>query len=111
MANSTLETKISTLYVAYEKPLAQADKNTFMSISATYDLKLETRSFRHKYESRCVYKCSKYCFMDYKHFNGNQSIGQNRSLFKCFNLLPYYLAVPTIVLQKPTQNTMTKGIS
>jgi hypothetical protein len=41
----------------------------------------------------------------------NQSIGQNRSLFKCFNLLPYYLAVPTIVLQKPTRNTMTKGIS
>jgi hypothetical protein len=35
MANSTLETKISTLYVAYEKPLAQADKNMNMIMSTS----------------------------------------------------------------------------
>lgn len=89
--------KFPTVSIGYEKAFAATDKKK------EYDL-LSTRitkdfTIGNKGEMQLNLKAGKFfnadniAFIDYKHFNGNQThIGQTDSYTTVFNLLPYYVA-------------------
>jgi hypothetical protein len=85
------------LSLGYEKTFAASDKNyeyDFVAARVNYDVTLGNKG-----TLQMVFKAGKYfnadniSFVDYKHFNGNQThIGQSDSYTNVFNLLPYYTA-------------------
>ena len=89
--------KYPNIAIGYEKAFAASDKKY------GYDL-LSTRITKdfiigNKGEMKLNFKAGKFfnadniAFVDYKHFNGNQThIGQTDSYTTVFNLLPYYVA-------------------
>ncbi|MES2410343.1 MAG: DUF5686 and carboxypeptidase regulatory-like domain-containing protein [Bacteroidota bacterium] len=86
-----------SLSLGYEKTFAATDKNyeyDFLAARVNYDVTLGNKG-----NLQLVFKAGKFfdadniSFVDYKHFNGNQThIGQTNSYTNVFNLLPYYVA-------------------
>ncbi len=87
--------KYPTLYVAYEKAIGASDKKyeyDYFNLRATYDLKLGNKgALGINMKAGAFINAQNIAFMDYKHFNGNQtSVGQDERYLNIFNLLPYY---------------------
>lgn len=87
--------KYPTLYVAYEKAIGASEKKyeyDYFNLRATYDLKLGNKGVLGvNAKAGAFLNAQNIAFMDYKHFNGNQtSIGQTERYLNVFNLLPYY---------------------
>ena len=86
-----------TITLGYEKTLGATNKNyeyDFIGAKVGYDLTLGNKGIL-----QMVFKAGKFfnadniSFVDYRHFNGNQThIGQSDSYTNVFNLLPYYAA-------------------
>ncbi|MGC4041725.1 MAG: DUF5686 and carboxypeptidase regulatory-like domain-containing protein [Flavobacterium sp.] len=86
-----------SLRLGYEKAFAATDKNyeyDFVSARLDYNVTLGNKG-----TAVMVFKGGKFfnadniSFVDYRHFNGNQThIGQSDSYTNVFNLLPYYTA-------------------
>ena len=87
--------KYPTLNLGYEKAVAASNKKyEFDHINAqlTYDLKLANKGILGvNLKAGKFINAENIAFMDYKHFNGNQThIGQSARYLNVFNLLPYY---------------------
>ena len=87
--------KYPTLFLNYEKAVAASEKKyEFDHINAqlTYDLKLENKGvLGMNLKAGKFLNAENIAFMDFKHFNGNQThIGQSARYLNVFNLLPYY---------------------
>ena len=87
--------KYPTLLLNYEKAVAASEKKyEFDHINAqlSYDLKLENKgTLGMNVKAGKFLNAKNIAFMDYKHFNGNQThIGQSARYLNVFNLLPYY---------------------
>nr|WP_315233246.1 DUF5686 and carboxypeptidase regulatory-like domain-containing protein [uncultured Flavobacterium sp.] len=87
--------KYPTLFLGYEKGFAANEKKyEFDHINArlTYDLKLENKgTLGMNLKAGKFLNAENISFVDYKHFNGNQThIGQTERYLNVFNLLPYY---------------------
>lgn len=86
-----------SLTLGYEKTFAATDKNyeyDFLAARVNYDVTLGNKG-----SLQIVTKAGKFfngdniSFVDYRHFNGNQThIGQTDNYTNVFNLLPYYAA-------------------
>lgn len=86
-----------SLTLGYEKTFAATDKNyeyDFLAARLNYDVTLGNKG-----NLQIVTKAGKFfnadniSFVDYRHFNGNQThIGQGENYTNVFNLLPYYAA-------------------
>ena len=87
--------KYPTLYIAYEKAIAASEKKyEFDQISTrlTYDLALVNKGIVGiNLKAGKFLNADTISFIDYKHFNGNQThIGQTNRYLNVFNLLHYY---------------------
>ena len=87
--------KYPTLYVAYEKAFASNEKKyefDHFNTRVTYDLKLSNKGVLGiNMKAGKFLKAENISFIDYKHFNGNQThVGQTERYLNVFNLLPYY---------------------
>ena len=87
--------KYPILYIAYEKAIAANEKNyEFDQISTrlTYDLTIGNKGTAGiNLRAGKFLNAENITFIDYKHFNGNQTrIGQTDRYLNIFNLLPYY---------------------
>ena len=87
--------KYPTLYLGYEKGFASNEKKyefDHLNARLTYDLKLENKGVLGlNLKAGKFMNAENIAFMDYKHFNGNQThIGQSERYLNVFNLLPYY---------------------
>ncbi|PRZ28229.1 DUF5686 and carboxypeptidase regulatory-like domain-containing protein [Flavobacterium granuli] len=87
--------KHPTLFVAYEKAFATTDKKyAFDHISSRvfYESTLGNKGdFALNLKAGKFFNADEISFIDYKHFNGNQThIGQTDRYLNVFNLLPYY---------------------
>ena len=87
--------KYPTLYLNYEKVVAASEKKyEFDHINAqlTYDFKLENKgTLGMNLKAGKFLNAANISFVDYKHFNGNQThVGQTARYLNVFNLLPYY---------------------
>ena len=89
--------KYPNISIGYEKAFAATDKKYEFDLLSTRI----TKEFRlgNKGDMQLNFKAGKFfnadtiAFVDYKHFNGNQThIGQSDSYTNVFNLLPYYVA-------------------
>ncbi|NNT72075.1 carboxypeptidase-like regulatory domain-containing protein [Flavobacterium sp. IMCC34852] len=85
------------LSLGYEKGLAASDKNYEYDLimgRVTYDVTLGNKGFMQmNFKAGKFFNADGISFVDYKHFNGNQThIGQTDSYTNVFNLLPYYAA-------------------
>lgn len=81
--------------LGYEKAMAATEKNyeyDFVSAKVGYDLTLGNKgNMQINLKGGKFFKADNIAFVDYKHFNGNQThIGQSESYTNVFNLLPYY---------------------
>jgi hypothetical protein len=87
--------KYPTLLLSYEKGFAASEKKyEFDQISTQiiYDLTLNNKgNLALNIKGGKFFNASTISFIDYKHFNGNQThIGQSERYLTVFNLLPYY---------------------
>ena len=87
--------KYPTLYLNYEKAVAASEKkHEFDHVNAQlmYDFKLENKgALGINLKAGKFLNAGNIAFIDYKHFNGNQThIGQTARYLNVFNLLPYY---------------------
>lgn len=87
--------KYPTLYLGYEKAFAGNDKKyefDHFNTRLTYDLTLGNKgNFAMNIKAGKFFNAEHISFVDYKHFNGNQThIGQTARYLNVFNLLPYY---------------------
>ena len=87
--------KYPTLYLNYEKALAASEKKyefDLISTAVRYDLTLGNKGLLGiNIKAGKFFNAENIAFMDYKHFNGNQThIGQANRYLNVFNLLPYY---------------------
>ena len=87
--------KYPVLYLNYEKGFAGSESNyNFDHLNAriTYDLTLGNKgNIETNIKGGKFYNAEQIAFVDYKHFNGNQtSIGTDDRYLNVFNLLPYY---------------------
>ena len=85
------------LSLGYEKGLAASDKKYEYDLimgRVTYDVTLGNKGFMQmNLKAGKFFNAENIAFVDYKHFNGNQThIGQTDSYTNVFNLLPYYAA-------------------
>lgn len=86
-----------TVTLAYEKTFAATAKNyeyDFLSGRVNYDVTLGNKGYMQmNVKAGKFFNADGISFVDYKHFNGNQThIGQTDSYTNVFNLLPYYAA-------------------
>jgi hypothetical protein len=86
-----------SLSLGYEKTFAATDKNyeyDFVAARLNYDLTLGNKgTLQMAFKGGKFFNADNISFVDYKHFNGNQThIGQSESYTNVFNLLPYYAA-------------------
>ena len=87
--------KYPTLYLDFEKGFASNEKKyefDHFSSRLTYDLKLANKGIIGlNLKAGKFINAENIAFVDYKHFNGNQThIGQTQRYLNVFNLLPYY---------------------
>lgn len=83
--------------LGFEKAFAATDKNYEYDLLATkvnYDLTLGNKGILQMvFKGGKFFNADNISFVDYRHFNGNQThIGQTESYTNVFNLLPYYAA-------------------
>ena len=83
------------LYVGYKKGFAGSEKKyeyDYVQASITYDLKLGNKGLLGtSVKSGKFFNAEGISFVDFKHFNGNQThIAQADRYLNVFNLLPYY---------------------
>jgi hypothetical protein len=86
-----------TITVGYEKTFAASDKKyeyDLVSARAVYEVTLGNKGLmKMNLRGGKFFNADAISFVDYKHFNGNQThIGQSESYTNVFNLLPYYTA-------------------
>ncbi len=87
--------KYPSLYLGYEKGFAGNDKKydyDLIKARVTYDITLGNKgNLAMNIRAGKFYNAKNISFVDYKHFNGNQTlIGQADRYLNEFNLLPYY---------------------
>ncbi|MEL1254908.1 DUF5686 and carboxypeptidase regulatory-like domain-containing protein [Flavobacterium sp. DGU38] len=87
--------KYPTLYLVFEKAFAASDKKyEFERIGASllYDLSLGNKGIiGTNFRAGKFFNAENIAFMDYRHFNGNQThIGTTDRYLNVFNLMPYY---------------------
>ena len=87
--------KYPTLYLGYEKAIAANEKKyefDHFNTRLTYDLTLKNKGVLGlNLKAGKFLNADNIAFIDYKHFNGNQThIGQSARYLNVFNLLPYY---------------------
>ena len=87
--------KYPTLYLGYEKAIAANEKKyefDHFNARLTYDLTLGNKGVLGlNLKVGKFLNADNIAFIDYKHFNGNQThIGQTERYLNVFNLLPYY---------------------
>ncbi|WP_413999129.1 DUF5686 and carboxypeptidase regulatory-like domain-containing protein [Flavobacterium sp. W1B] len=87
--------KYPTLFLAYEKSFAGSDKKyEFDHVSSRlyYESTIGNKgNFALNLKAGKFFNAENISFIDYKHFNGNQThIGQANRYLNVFNLLPYY---------------------
>jgi Family of unknown function (DUF5686)/CarboxypepD_reg-like domain len=87
--------KYPALYIGYEKGFAGSDKRyeyDHINARLTYDVTLGNKgNLAMNIKGGKFYNATGISFVDYKHFNGNQThIGQADRYLNVFNLLPYY---------------------
>ena len=87
--------KYPTLYLGFEKGFASNEKKyefEHLNTRLTYDLVLGNKGLLGlNLKAGKFFNAENIAFMDYKHFNGNQThIGQSERYLNVFNLLPYY---------------------
>jgi hypothetical protein len=87
--------KYPTLYLGYEKAVAANEKKyefDHFNTRLTYDLTLGNKGVLGlNLKAGKFLNADNIAFIDYKHFNGNQThIGQSARYLNVFNLLPYY---------------------
>jgi hypothetical protein len=87
--------KYPTLYLGYEKAIAASEKKyefDHFNTRLTYDLTLGNKGVvGFNLKAGKFLNADNIAFMDYRHFNGNQThIGQTERYLNVFNLLPYY---------------------
>jgi len=86
-----------TITLGYEKTFATSDKKheyDLVSARAVYEVTLGNKGLMQmNLRGGKFFNGENISFVDYKHFNGNQThIGQSESYTNVFNLLPYYTA-------------------
>ena len=87
--------KYPTLFLGYEKGFAASDKKyqfDHLNVRLYYDYTIGNKgNIATNISGGKFFKAENISFMDYKHFNGNQThIGQSDRYLNVFNLLPYY---------------------
>ncbi|MFE3846833.1 DUF5686 and carboxypeptidase regulatory-like domain-containing protein [Flavobacterium sp. LB3P45] len=87
--------KYPTLYLEYEKAFAGSEKKyefDHLNTRLYYDVTLGNKgNFAMNLKAGKFFNADNISFVDYKHFNGNQThIGQTVRYLNVFNLLPYY---------------------
>lgn len=87
--------KYPTLLLGYEKAFAGSEKKynyDLISTRVIYDFKLGNKGdLGLNLKAGKFFNAENIAFMDFKHFNGNQTrIGQSDRYLNVFNLLPYY---------------------
>lgn len=87
--------KLPSIYFFFEKTFAGSDKKyeyDFLGTRIEYDLALANKGILGlQAKSGKFWNADQIAFMDYKHFNGNQTyIGITDRYLNVFNLLPYY---------------------
>ncbi|TRX39701.1 DUF5686 and carboxypeptidase regulatory-like domain-containing protein [Flavobacterium restrictum] len=87
--------KYPTLLLSYEKAFAASDKNynyDYLATRIIYDVSLANKgNVGINLKAGKFFNAQNISFIDYKHFNGNQThIGQTDQYLNVFNLLPYY---------------------
>ncbi len=87
--------KYPTVLLGYEKAFSASQKNyeyDLISARILYDLPLANKGdLGVNLRAGKFFNAENIAFMDYKHFNGNQTrIGQTERYLNVFNLLPYY---------------------
>ncbi|KAF2519365.1 carboxypeptidase-like regulatory domain-containing protein [Flavobacterium salilacus subsp. salilacus] len=83
------------IYFMYEKAFASSEKNyeyDFIGLRATYTDKFANKGdFGISVKTGKFFNAENIAFVDYKHFNGNQThINDGERYLNAFNLLPYY---------------------
>ncbi|WP_162127362.1 DUF5686 and carboxypeptidase regulatory-like domain-containing protein [Flavobacterium phycosphaerae] len=86
-----------TVTLGFEKTMAATDKAyeyDFVSAKVGYDVTLGNKGYLQlNLKGGKFFNAENISFVDYRHFNGNQThIGQGDSYTNVFNLLPYYAA-------------------
>jgi hypothetical protein len=89
--------KFPVLHVGFEKGFAGSEnKYNFdhLNTRLTYDITLGNKgNLAMNLKAGKFFNANNIAFVDYKHFNGNQThIGQSDRYLNVFNLLPYYVA-------------------
>ena len=89
--------KYPTLNIIYEKAFAASNKNFNYDKIATSITQTTTLSNKgeltYNLKASTFFNADTISFVDYKHFNGNQThVGQGENYTTVFNLLPYYSA-------------------
>ncbi|MBC7643168.1 MAG: carboxypeptidase-like regulatory domain-containing protein [Flavobacterium sp.] len=87
--------KFPTLYIGLEKTFATSEKKyeyAFFNSSVFYDLGLENKGkLGINLKAGKFINANNIAFMDYKHFNGNQThFGSSNRYLNVFNFMPYY---------------------
>lgn len=87
--------KYPILFVTYEKAFAGSDKKyefDHLSTRLSYETTISNKGiFSANLKAGKFFNADNIAFIDYKHFNGNQTnIGQTSRYLNVFNLLPYY---------------------
>ncbi|MBZ4037675.1 DUF5686 and carboxypeptidase regulatory-like domain-containing protein [Flavobacterium sp. 17A] len=87
--------KYPTIYLAFEKAFAASEKKyEFERIGASvqYDLSLNNKGvLGTNFRAGKFFNAENISFIDYRHFNGNQThIGTSSRYLNVFNLMPYY---------------------
>lgn len=87
--------KYPTVFLAFEKAFAASEKKyEFERIGAAvqYDLKLNNKGvLGMNFKAGKFFNAENISFIDYRHFNGNQThIGTSDRYLNVFNLMPYY---------------------
>ena len=87
--------KYPTLYLSYEKAFAGSEKKyefDHLNTTLSYEITLGNKGdFAMNLKAGKLFNAANISFVDYKHFNGNQThIGQAERYLNVFNLLPYY---------------------
>ena len=87
--------KYPTLFVAYEKSVAGSDKKyefDHVNTRLYYDINVGNKgNLAMNLKAGKFFNAQNIAFMDFKHFNGNQThIGGTDRYLNVFNLLPYY---------------------
>ena len=86
--------KYPTILLSYENAVAGSDKNyDYQLVKASINYTLSTGNkgqFSMNFKAGKFFHGENISFIDFKHFNGNQTHYSENSRLNAFNLLPYY---------------------